>query len=64
MTINRAHARYAKALAAYRKAHQSLSDDRNQKSGDLYEAQQALNAAVEERLTAEYAATWAERWPA
>lgn len=64
MTINRAHAKYAKALAAYRKAHQSLSDDRNQKSGDLYEAQQALNAAVEDHLTADYAASWVDRWRA
>lgn len=48
--LARAYARYERALAAYQAAHQSLAEDRNQKSGDLYEAQQALNAAVRDHL--------------
>lgn len=49
-TLARAYARYEKALVAYQAAHQSLAEDRNQKSGDLYEAQKALNAAVRAHL--------------
>lgn len=52
-----------KRQAAFREACQGQHLDRNQRAGDLYEQQKSLNDAVAALVRAEYAATWAERWP-
>lgn len=60
--MEREFSKFQKAEASFRQASIARADDRNQRAGDLYEAQKALNNAVEAKLANEYAASWLDRW--